>query len=326
MLRNYCLITACLLLPLAAHGAIWPDEMSGFKRVSLAPAAVPDRALWDEYGLDQAERAEYTSAARNFKATAYRLKDPTGAFAAFESLRPAGAKPLALTAAAADTGAGELFVFGNYVLQFEDWKPKLEDITAFLQRLPNLDQSPLPVRFLPSQGLVANSERYVLGPTSLERYIPGVPPATAAFSMGGEAQVGQYNTAAGPMQMAVFSYPNPQIARQRLEAFQQLPGVMAKRSGILVAAITAPKDANVAEKLLALVQYKATITTNERVPTRKDNVADLMLNIFMLVGIILALIVPAGLAVGLMRRMGWGTSGDPMTVLHLEDQKRSQRP
>ena len=60
------------------------------------------------------------------------------------------------------------------------------------------------------------------------------------------------------------------------------------------------------------------------VPTRRDNVGDLMVNIFMLVGIILAVIIPAGLIVGVLRRLGWGTSGDAMTVLHLEDHSRQR--
>ena len=137
--------------------------------------------------------------------------------------------------------------------------------------------------------------------------------------MDAEAQVGRYETPAGPMQLAVFSYPNMQIARQRLGAFQNLPGAVAKRSGPLVAVILSPANADAAEALLASVRYKATLTSNERVPTRRDNVGDMMVNIFILVGVILALIIPAGLLVGTFRRFGWGTSGDPMTMLHLED-------
>jgi hypothetical protein len=215
-----------------------------------------------------------------------------------------------------------LFVYGNYLIQLDGWKPSYEAISPLLKFLPNLDQSALPSPYLPSQGLVRNSERYVLGPVGLDRYQPGVPPAVAAFSMGGEAQLGQYQTGAGPMQMTVFSYPTPQIARQRLEAFQKLPGAMAKRAGPLVAVILAPADANAAERLLSSVRYKATISTNERTTPRQENVGELLVNIFVMVGIILALIIPAGILIGVLRRMGWGTSGDAMTTLHLEDRSR----
>jgi hypothetical protein len=307
----------------AARAAIWLDQIGELKKVSSGPLAVQDRPLWEEYGLLEAEQAEYTAGARRVTISAFHMKDPTGAYAAFEWSRPAGARPSKLSEAAVETGDGVLFVFSNYLLRFEGWKlAKLEDVGLFLHRLPGLDQSPLPTRYLPARGLVAGSERYVLGPAGLERFSPGVTPAVAAFSMGAEGQIGQYDTAAGRTRLAVFSYPTPQIARQRLDAFMKVPGVMARRAGPLVAVLVAPTDPNQAEKLLAQVKFNAVITENERMPTRRDNVGDLLLNIFILVGIILVIILPAGLLVGILRRLGWGTSGDPMTLLHLEDRSR----
>jgi hypothetical protein len=133
--------------------------------------------------------------------------------------------------------------------------------------------------------------------------------------MGAEVEVGQYDT----MKLAVFSYPTPQIARQRLPEFQSLPGALAKRAGPMVAVILAPKDPNQAERLLSLITYKAAITLNQRVPTQRDNIGDLFLNIFVLVGYIVAVFIAAGLGVAIVRRLGWGTSGDSMTLLNLED-------
>jgi multisubunit Na+/H+ antiporter MnhC subunit len=97
---------------------------------------------------------------------------------------------------------------------------------------------------------------------------------------------------------------------------------MAKRAGPMVAVVLAPQDPNAAERLLSLVRYKAVVTEDERAPTARDNVADLLLNIFMLTGIVLVFCVVAGLAVAVLRRLGWGTSGDAMTLLHLEDRSR----
>jgi hypothetical protein len=316
------LLLAGLLGAVAAYGAIWPSQFGELKRTSSALPAVQDRPLWDEYGLEEAETARYSDGARQFEGTAYRLKDPTSAFAAFESIRPAGSQPSKLTDAAAETGDGVLFVFGNYLFEFQGWKPQLNELAGLLGQLPKLDQSPVPNSYLPSRGLVANSERYILGPEGLDRFEPGLPPSVAAFSMGAEGQLAQYETGAGRVQMAVFSYPTPQIARQRLEVFQKLSGAMAKRAGPLVAVILAPRDPNAAERLLSYVTYRATITVDERVPTGRDNVGDLMVNIFILVGIILAITIPAGVVVGVLRHLGWGTSGDPMTLLHLEDQPR----
>ena len=212
-----------------------------------------------------------------------------------------------------------VFLVGNYLFRFDGWKPQTSDLATFTGHLPGLDQTQLPGSHLPVPGIKANSLRYVLGPTGLDRFEKGVPPAVAAFSMGAEVEIAQYDTSAGPMQLAVFTYPTPQIARQRLPEFQGLPGAVAKRAGPMVAVILAPQDKNEAERLLSLISYKAEITLNERVPTARDNIGDLFLNIFILVGYILAVFIAAGLGVAVVRRLGWGTSGDPMTLLHLED-------
>jgi hypothetical protein len=318
-MRSWLVVGCWLPLTAAASAAIWPDQIGDYKKVASKAVAVESRALWDEYGLSQAEQAEYAGGGRHFTGTAYRLKDSTSAFGAFEWQRPSDARPLKLADMAAETGDNVLFLFGNYVFRCDGGKPQASDLDAFLGHLPGLDRTQLPNSHLPATGIKPNSKRYVLGPAGLDRFQPGVPPAVAAFSMGAEVEIAQYDTPAGPMQLAVFSYPTPQIARQRLAEFQSLPGALAKRAGPLVAFILSPKDPNQAERLLALVSYKAEITLSERVPTARDNIGELFLNIFILVGYILAVFITAGVGVAVARRLGWGTSGDPMTLLHLED-------
>jgi hypothetical protein len=318
-----------LLIAGAAWGAVWPDRIGPASCLSRSPVtlAAKDRPLWDEYGLKLSEQAEYAVGAKHFTATAFRFQDSTGAFGAFEWQRPADSKPYSLADAAAEAPDRLLVVFNNYLILFDGWKPQLADLNLVLPRFPGVDQSPLPPVHLPAKGLAPNSERYVLGPVGLDQFEKGVPPAVAAFSMGAEVEIGQYDTPAGRMQLAVFSYPTPQIAVQRVQQFQSLPGAMAKRSGPLVAVILAPKDPNAAERLLSLLRYNAVVTEDERVPNARDNVGSLLLNIFMLTGILVAFCVVAGATVGLLRRLGWGTSGDPMTLLHLEDRStRSSQP
>jgi hypothetical protein len=322
--RSFLLaLGCCLLVAAAAQAAVWPDQVGDYKKTSSKPAAVADKPLWDEYGLKLTEEAEYAADAKRFTGTAYKFQDSTGAFGAFESMRLAGSQPSKLGDAGAETRDGVLFVFGNFLFRLEGWKPaKLDDLASVLGHLPGLDQSPLPPVHLPDHGLVANSERYVIGPAGLERFEKGVQPAMAAFSLGAEVEIAQYDTAAGRMQLAIFSYPTPQIAIQQVKQFQGLPGAMAKRAGPMVAVILGPQDPNAGERLLALVRYNGVVTEDERIPTAKDNVAQLLVTIFTLTGIVLVLCLVAGLAVAFLRRLGWGTSGDPMVLLHLEDRQR----
>jgi len=315
-----------------ALAGIWPDQIGEFRRVSVGPVAVAERAVWDEYGLDQAERATYMLGQRKFTATAYRLRDSTGAFAAFQWQRPAEARPTKLSELAVETERSSAVAYGNYLLFFEDWKPQVTDLGTLVDRLPKLEKSPLPTLagYLPTQDLIPNSERYILGPASLDRFRPGIPPSVAAFHMGAEGQLGRFGVGGKQMELVIFSYPTPHIARDQLGAFQKLPGVMAKRAGPLVALIVSPPDADAAERLLALVRYQAEVTLTEHVPTARDNIGNLILNIFLLTGILLLFCAGAGLAYGgilaLSRRWRGGAGDDPMIMLHLEDRSRLALP
>jgi hypothetical protein len=121
--------------------------------------------------------------------------------------------------------------------------------------------------------------------------------------------------------MVIFNYPTPQIAMQRIPDFEKLPGAVAKRSGPLVALVLAPPDPDYAEKLLSQVRYQAVVTLDEYVPSRRDNIGDLVINAFVLIGILLAFAVISGFALGgyraLRRRSGHGEEADAMISLHL---------
>lgn len=314
-----------LLLPAMAAAAIWPEEAGGWRRVSTAPAPVQDRSLWNEYGLQEAETARFEVGGNEFSATAWRLQDATGAMGAFEWQRPADAKASKAAELAAETSGGVILAFGNYVISFDGYRPTAEEVSAVLGQLPRLYQQPLPSLpdYFPIANMVPNSERYVLGPVGLARFENRIPPSVAAFHYGTEARTATFNAPGGPMRMALFNYPTPQIAIQQYEAFLKVPGAMAKRSGPLIAVVVSPPDADAAEHLLSLVRYQASVTMHEYVPTRRDNVAHLILTIFKLCGLLLLFALAAGLAVGglraVVRRAVGGKESDPMIVLHLDD-------
>lgn len=310
------LATAGLAL---GQSALWPDQFGQFRKVASQPVTLTDRALWEEYGFQQAEQAEYVSDAARFRSRAYRLKDPTGAMAAFQWQRPAKARPSKLGSLAVETADGALLAYGNYLFDFQGYKPQVAELEALFDRLPRLDQSALPTlpSYLPTAQLIANSERYVLGPESLSKFAPEIPPSLAAFHMGAEAQLGRFRSPKGDLRLAIFSYPTPQLARERTEAFRKLAGAMVKRAGPLVAVVLSPPDADAAERLLSSVRYEAELSLSQYVPTRRDLWWDLLINIALLVGILLIFCAVAGLAVA-----GWRirrSTGEPMIMLHLED-------
>jgi hypothetical protein len=85
-----------------------------------------------------------------------------------------------------------------------------------------------------------------------------------------------------------------------------------------VAAIVAPSDPDAAERLLAQVRYEAQVTLAERMPTRRDNIGDLIINALILIGFLLGFSLVAGLAFGGLRalRRVMNPGPEPEAMIH----------
>jgi hypothetical protein len=331
MLRELVLIAACVV-PLGA--AILPDHIGDFARGETKPLAAQDATLYQEFGFVAAEQAQYTSPdtslhknpGKRFTATAWRLRDSTGALALFDVRRPDNATPAKLSALSAETPDGAIFAYGNYVFEVSGEVPEQKDLELLFAQLTQLDNAPLPAlaSYLPQEGLIPNSERYILGPALLARFEPRIGPSLAAFHLGTEAQLGRYRTPKGDLSLAIFSYPTPNIAREREVEFSKLPGTIAKRSGPLVAVIVQPADPDAAERVLARVQYAGNLTLNEKVPVNQGLLMyKLFLNVFVLTGVLGALSIIVGIGFGgfrvLRRKFGKPGHDDPFQLLRISD-------
>ena len=319
-----------LLLGALAHGAILPDQIGDFARGEIKAVAAQDAGLYQEFGFISAEQAQYAAAdkkpAKRFIATAWRLRDSTGALALFQARRPDNATPAKLSTLSAKTPDGAIFAYGNYVFQVSGEVPEQRDLEMLFLQLPQLDNAPLPALAsrLPQEGLIPNSERYILGPASLARFEPRIGPSLAAFHLGTEAQLGRYRTPKGDLSLAIFSYPTPNIAREREQEFAKMGGAIAKRSGPLVGVIVQPPDPDAAERVLAGVRDQANLTLNEKVPLNQGLLGyKLFLNIFVLSGVLVALSIVVGIGFGgfriLRRKFGKGGNDDPFQLLRIGD-------
>jgi hypothetical protein len=312
---------ACL--PLAAASTL-PDTIGAYHRVSSGTPELAEAGLWKEYTLRSAETGAYENGKAKLAVTVWRLADTTESMAAFDWQRPVESIPSKAAPLAAESPDSLLLVHGNYLLRFSGYKPTAAELDPLLQGLTNVDNTVLPILpgYLPATGLVANSERYVVGATGLAKFDPAIPPATAAFHFGTEVQIGTFRGAKGDMTLAIFNYPSPQIAIGRIAEFQKLAGAMAKRTGPLIAVVVSPPDPDQAERILGEIRYQAEITRDEYIPTKRDNIGNLILNIFILIGILIGFAVLSGFLVGglraLVRRGRHGEEPDTMITLHLE--------
>ena len=327
MLRK---LVVCFLGVLPLGAAILPDQIGDFARGETKPLAAQDGELYKEFGFQGGEQALYKSHGKDpdkrFTISAWRLRDSTGALALFEAQRPALATPARLSALSAITPDGAVFAYANYVFELTGSVPEQNDLELLFAQLPQLDQAPLPALagYIPQEGLIPNSERYILGPAALARFEPRIAPALAAFHLGAEAQLARYRTPKGDLTLAVFSYPTPNMARERQEEFLKVPGTIAKRTGPLVGVVVQPPDADAAERVLSGVHYEANLTLNEKVPVNEARaIARLFLNIFTLSGILIALSIIVGVGFGgfrvLRRKLRNGADEGTFLLLRFRD-------
>jgi hypothetical protein len=314
MLRG---ISIAILAVLPLRAAIFPERLGEYLRSEPKPLAAPDQQLFAEYGFEEGEQADFVAGDQRFSATAWRLHDSTAALGVLQLRRaPQTTKGLPV----------EIIQHANYVLELQG--TKLDDVTRnqLYTALPKVYDAPLPALtgFLPVENRIVNSERYVLGPVSLERFEPKIPPSLAAFHLGAEGQLAKYKTPKGELTLALLSYPTPNMARERFDEFQKLPGAVARRAGPLLAVIMQPVDPDEAERTLARVHYEAKLTVNENAPQNfNKGLSNMILSIMALAGIISVIGVIVGVGFGgfrvLKHKLGFKEDPPPITVLRLRD-------
>jgi hypothetical protein len=280
-----------------------------------------DPALWREFGLVDTQTIQQGGRA----ITAYRMKDLTGALAAWEWQRTPGDHPCAVNSFCAQDGKRALITEDNYLLSIKGPAPSEAQFAALLKTLPNLRDTSLPaiLTFIPRNGLVPNSSRYVLGPDSLQTFAPELSRIKPGFEQGAEAQVAQYDLAKKVRaHLAIFNYPTPEMARLHAPEFKSIPNVHVKRSGVLLAMVYGGATEAQANTLLSRIEYEARITWNDVPPPNPIKpLYRLLLNIMWMSIALSALALFAGLIYAGMRlyrrRYGSLEADEAMTTLHL---------
>ena len=112
-----------------------------------------------------------------------------------------------------------------------------------------------------------------------------------------EGELARYRTSHGEATLAIFSYPNMQMARQQAAILEKLPDAAVKRTGPLVALVLAPGGQAAAAQLLGQIDYKATVSSDDQqIPLviRPQTAAQMVLGILALAGIVLGFCLLSG--------------------------------
>jgi hypothetical protein len=286
-------------------------------------AAVADpvnASVLQEFGFTDFAQAAYRRPdQRQLTVKAVRFADASGAYGAFTFYK----LPQMLNEKFGDQGASlnerVLFYRGSVLVEARFDKTtamsaaELRELSDALP-LPSGPARNLPVlpQYLPKQGYVKNSAKYVMGPLGLTAAGTPVPPELIAFARGAEVAEGKYSTALGTATLMLLEYPTPQIATERLHIFEGLnqnpppapdPTLQSpftiKRTGPIVALVAGQVSAGEAKSLLATINYDADVTWNQNTfLDKKNNVANLLVNVIYLIAIILGFALVIGVAFG----------------------------
>jgi hypothetical protein len=316
-----------------AQASILPPQfagwhLSGSARTSKDPAVADsvNAALLKEYGLTGFESATYSrDDGRKVVLKAIRFTDASGAYGAFAYYK----MPQMLTESIPDQGSSlnerVLFYRGNILVDavFEKLSAmsaaELRDLSEALP-LPAGNTRNLPIlpQYLPKSGYVKNTAKYVLGPVGLEKISAPLSAPLVDFNASAEVAMGNYQTADGIATLMLIEYPTPQLAAEHLrqiDATKQAGApaqtgsstaiagpIFDKRTGPIVAIATGTISPGEARALLSGVNYEADVNWTENTyQGKKNNLANLLLNVFLLCGILIIFAAVAGLAFGGIR-------------------------
>jgi hypothetical protein len=299
------------VLPAAFNG--WQLERHTAKTFTDPAQADPaDSVVLKEYGFAGMESATYSRGDRKMQIKAARFNDASGAFGAFTYYLQPQMQVEKIGDQAASNNTRILFFKGNILVDVSVEHVSAmsgADLRALAEALPhpkdNTGKLPTLPANLPSQSLLKNSSRYIIGPEALGRLGVPIPAQLVDFSKSPEVAVGRYRTSQGEAQVTLIGYPTPQIARERMDAMQgaALSGgpFYFKRSGPYVVAVSGSIPVDEAQSLLASVNYDADVTVLQPAKPKPEDRAGFVFALVMLCVITVLAAVVFGFVFGGIR-------------------------
>jgi hypothetical protein len=268
-----------------------------------------------EYGLVSSESGSYQKGAQSLQVDVYRMKDPSGAYGLLTYLQPPqmAHSNLAMHAFLSENEA--LILAGNLVVDVHGINlPAHEtDLRALLQQVSaHAEEGALPTLWqqLPSKQMIRGTDKYVLGPQTLNQLFPVALGESVGFLQGGEAEIARYRSGKGQATLLLVDLPTPQIATATIKELAgkfdvngsnpgtSLPLHVKRLMTTVVIVAGAPTDAD-AMALLDEIQSSQVLTWNE--PTPKGKQADIytiVVGTIIGTGVFCVFSIIAGLAFG----------------------------
>lgn len=251
------------LLPESLRGGADHDAGNGAPAWSGAaqPVLVEDGIKRYERGTPASSSVRGT--APSGTVTVYQFVDATGAAAAYDYLRKSA--PYVVR-------SGVSVVVSDVKLPPASAEALLRTVEAGLPKVGGpKGLPPLLPTYLPTKGLVKDSQHYALGPSGYQAMGGVLPPEVVGFDKAAEVVTAKYE---GKGTLTLLLYPTPQIAGdhgRQIEAEMNREGgaagtVMLRREGPLVLLTTGAWDGAEAKRLVEGIHLRSEVTWSKPVP------------------------------------------------------------
>jgi hypothetical protein len=338
-MRRPLLMFALLFLagpiaPLAAQSgaqAILPQSVSGWAGSGTVTVSQPSMAelqklnlpnagklaaVVAEYEFQRAQQQPYQRGGDSLLVRVYCMKDPTGGYGLYSFLRTADMPRADFTEHSSMSDGRALILTGNLVLDvtgrdLRGHEDMLRGLVAAVTPFAKTGPYPSLWQHLPVTDFVPRSDKYFLGPTALDDFLPASNGDWLGFSQGAEAELARYRIHGREVTLLVADYPDPQIAKLRLAAIDRLldandtnakPSYYTRRDLTLVALVANARSQEEANVLLDQIHSNLALTWNEPAFSLTDpNIGTIVVGIIIGTGILCMFAIIAGIAFGGVR-------------------------
>ena len=233
-----------------------------------------------EYGFQSGETGNYSLGSDTLQVTLYEMKDPSGAYGLYSFLRTSDMNRASITEHSSLTNERALALVGNLIVDVHgrNLTRRQADIKSLVASVAiHARQGPLPdlPRHMPTAHIVEYSDRYVLGPQTLNQLFPIPLGDSLGFANGAEAEIARYRISVHDVTLLLAEFPTPQLAAKTLAELQSKFNVngsnpeagsqilYAKQSFVLLAFVAGAPRQQEADTLLWQVRYDTTATRAE---------------------------------------------------------------
>ena len=301
-----------------------PPVLSSGDSVAANGAALQEAAR-REYGFVSGENADYKRGSDEMQVNLYKMKDPSGAYGLYSYLRASDMPHANFTEHSSMSREHALVLTGNIVVEVaaKDLPKNGAALKALVAAVvPHAESGLLPTigARMPTKGFVDRTDKYVLGPSTLNEFFPLADGDWLGFSQGAEAETAKYRVNGHELNLVIADFPTPQTAAKKVAELQkkfninESKGVndsngdgrakplYARRAMTLVAIVSGAATKKEADAILDQLESGTEITWNE--PTfqfKEPGIGVMIVGAITGTGVICLFAIIAGLAFGGVR-------------------------